>query len=82
MEDYNSIVQLQDYGYIRVKLAEVMDNKKITRNKLRALTGVKYEVIDRYYKAKNISMVDLNFFAKVCCVLNCGIKDLLEYCPK
>ncbi|MDP4109933.1 MAG: helix-turn-helix transcriptional regulator, partial [Bacillota bacterium] len=49
------------------------------RNKLRTLTGVKYEVIDRYYKAKNIEMVDLDFLAKVCCVLNCKIEDLLEY---
>ena len=79
MNEYNGIVMLKNYGKVVVKLAEVLDRKDITRNKLRTLTGIKYEVIDRYYKAKNIEMVDLNFIAKVCYVLDCEISDLLEY---
>ena len=79
MNEYNGIVMLKDYGKVMVKLSEVLDSKNITRNKLRTLTGIKYEVIDRYYKAKNIEMVDLDFLAKVCYVLDCEIKDLLEY---
>ena len=81
MSELKSIVsyQTKEYGTIRVKLAEVMDSKNITRNKLHTLTGIKYEIVDRYYKAKNIEMADLDFFAKVCYVLDCGIADLLEY---
>lgn len=56
-----------------------MDRRGITRNRLRTLTGTKYEVIDRYYKGVNIEMVDLNFLAKVCYVLGCEVNDLLEY---
>nr|WP_243144473.1 helix-turn-helix transcriptional regulator [Flavonifractor plautii] len=48
---------------------------------MRTLTGVKYEVIDRYYKGEDIYMADLNFLAKVCYSLECKIEDLLEYCP-
>ena len=83
MDDFKSIVsyQTQEYGRVRVKLAELLESKGVTRNRLRTLTGVKYEVIDRYYKAQNIEMVDLDFLAKVCFALNCRIDDLLEYLP-
>ncbi len=79
MNIINSIVDLKEYGKIKIKLAAVMDEKGITRNKMRTLTGVKYEVIDRYYKAENVERIDLDFFAKACFVLNCQIEDLLEY---
>ena len=79
MDTYNGIIMLKNYGKVIVKLSEILEEKKITRNKLRTLTGIKYEVIDRYYKAKNVEMVDLDFIAKVCCVLDCEISDLLEY---
>ena len=84
MDNLNGIIQyeVRDYGRIRVKLAEVMDSRGITRNRLRTLTGVKYDVIDRYYKGTNVIMADLDFLAKVCCVLDCKIEDLLVYeCP-
>ncbi len=84
MAEWKSIMTYQtaEYGAIRVKLAEVMKKQGMTRNKLKTLTGTKYDVVDRYYKAKQIEMVDLDFFAKACFVLNCKIEDLLEYeCP-
>lgn len=68
-----------EYGHIKVKLAALLDKRGITRNRLRTLTGVKYEVIDRYYKGDSIEMVDLDFLAKVCYALDCKIEDILEY---
>ena len=68
------------YGSIRLKLAEVIDSRNITRNHLASLTGVKYSVIDRYYKGK-VERVDLDLLAKICFVLNCGVGDILEYHP-
>ena len=44
----------EEYGNIRVKLAEVLDSRGITRNRLATLTGAKYAIIDRYYKAEQI----------------------------
>ena len=81
MDEFRSIIryQTEEYGKVRVKLAELLDAKGITRNRLRTLTGVKYEVIDQYYKAVNVEMADLDFLAKVCFVLDCKIEDLLEY---
>ena len=66
MDQLNGFIQyeVRDYGRIRVKLAEVMNARGITRNRLRTLTGVKYDVIDRYYKGENIIMADLDFFVQ------------------
>ena len=71
MENYESLVvySTKSYGRIRVKLKEVLDSRGITRNKLRNLTGVKFDVIDRYYKSDMVHMVDLDLFARICCVL-------------
>lgn len=81
MEELQSIIRYQtkEYGQVRVKLAQVLDSRGITRNRLRTLTGVKYDVIDRYYKGVRVEMADLDFLAKVCYVLNCQVSDLLEY---
>ncbi len=81
MSEPKSIISYQtaEYGHIKVTLAKVMDAQKITRNRLRTLTSVKYDVIDRYYKGEDVALVDLDFLAKVCYTLNCQISDLLEY---
>lgn len=83
MDIANSIIQyeLKDYGCVKVKLSEVMMRRGVTRNRLRTLTGVKYDVINRYYQGENITMVDLDFIAKVCRVLDCSISEILEYIP-
>ncbi len=81
MDTLKSIIryQTEEYGRVQVKLAQVLDSRGITRNRLRALTGVKYDVIDRYYKGSSVEMADLDFLAKVCYVLDCQVGDLLEY---
>lgn len=71
--------RVSEYGRVRVKLAQLLEDRGITRNKLRTLTGVKYEVIDRYFKAERVEMADLDFLAKVCYTLDCKIEDVLEY---
>ena len=79
MNEVNSIIDIKEYGKIKIKLSKLMDEKGITRNKMRSLTGVKYEVVDRYYKADNVERVDLDFLAKACYVLDCAVSDLLVY---
>ena len=77
----NAIVsyQVAEYGTIKVKLAEVLEQRGITRNHLHKLTGVKNDVIDRYYQNNNVQRADLDVLAKFCYALNCKIEDLLEY---
>ena len=81
MSEFKSIISYQtaEHGMVIVKLADMLRERGITRNRLHILTGVKYDVIDRYYQGNNIERVDLDFLAKVCFALNCDISDLLEY---
>lgn len=81
MDDLKCLVcyQANEYGSVKVRLADILRKKGITRNRLRTLTGAKYDVINRYYKGDNVELVDLDFLAKVCFVLDCSIEDLLEY---
>ncbi len=81
MGDFKHIVSYTtaEYGRVKVKLAEVLKENNMTRNALGELMGVKFETVDRYYKAKSVEWVDLDFLAKACYVLNCRIEDLLEY---
>ena len=81
MNDLRRVTISVDYGKIVVKLREIMDDRRITRNKLAVLTDSKYSVVDRYYKGVDVSWADLGFLAKVCFVLNCQVSDLLEYLP-
>lgn len=75
----NNLIKVGDYGRVVIKLDEIMDKYDITRNKLAKVTGIKYSVIDRYYKADNVERVDLEVLAKVCYVLGCDVGDILEY---
>lgn len=79
MDDLNSIVIQKNYGRVVVRLAQRMEQLGLTRNRLRTLTGIKYDVIDRYYKGEGVERVDLDFLAKVCFVMDCDVTDLLEY---
>lgn len=68
-----------EYGKVTIKLARLLDSRNISRYRLGKLTGIDYPIINRYYKAQNVSWVDLDFLAKVCYALNCRIEDILEY---
>ncbi|MBR5093982.1 MAG: helix-turn-helix domain-containing protein [Oscillospiraceae bacterium] len=65
------------YGRIRVKLRQALGSRGITRDRLRTLTGVKYDVIDRCYRSDTVQMADLDLLAKTCCVLDCPLTERL-----
>lgn len=69
---------IQEYGHVEIKLGEYMAKRGINRNTLSRLTGVRFEVIDKWSKGK-VERMDLDVLARLCFVLDCGIADLLEY---
>ncbi len=60
------------------KLKKIMDEKKMSKNHLCKLTGLRFETIQGYYKG-NISRVDLYVLSLLCKTLDCRIEDLIEY---
>lgn len=73
-----SIFMLKKYGKVKINIKDIMQKKKITRNKLAKLTGTTYNVIKRYYNAQ-LYKIDLDVIARICYALNCEIADILEY---
>ena len=60
------------------KLKNIMDEKKMSKNHLCKLTGLRFETIQGYYKG-NISRVDLYVLSLLCKTLECRIEDIIEY---
>ena len=46
MEEKSILIQ-RKYGAVRLRLAEIMDSRGMTRNQLSRLTGTRYEVVWR-----------------------------------
>ena len=77
MEEKSILIQ-RKYGAVRLRLAEIMDSRGMTRNQLSRLTGTRYEVIHKWYGGK-VKKLDLDVLARICYVLDCEVSDLLVY---
>ena len=73
-----NIVEIKNYGKIKLKLNEFMDKRGITRNGLATAVNVRFEVIDKWYR-NDVEKLDLDVLARICCVLECEVEDLLIY---
>jgi putative transcriptional regulator len=78
MEKYNSIINTKNYGKIKIKLKEIMDNKNINKNRLSVLTGIKFDTIQKYYNDE-VYRIDVDVLAKFCYALDCKVQDIVEY---
>lgn len=70
-----------NYSGIIFKLADVMEKKGYSKNKLCINCGLRFETIQGYYKG-DISRVDLYVLAAICRELDCKIEDIMEYKPE
>lgn len=75
----NDIVTVsKNYGVVRLKLREIMEQNDISRNTLARKIDVRFEVVDRWYNG-NIEKMDLDILARICFVFGCGVDDIIEY---
>lgn len=63
---------------VRLTFKEYMDSNGITRYELSKRTGIKFQIIDNYYKNR-VVRYDSYLLDKVCAALGCTIADLIEY---
>ena len=61
---------MEEYGNVRLKLKERMDSDGINRNTLARRIGVRFEVVDKWYRG-DVEKLDLDILARICCVLHC-----------
>ena len=69
-----------DYGYVRIKLAEIIKNQNISINKLAFRSETQRTQIKAYLN-EDIQRVDLAILARLCYCLECDLSDILEYVP-
>jgi len=70
----------QEYGYIKIKLDELIKEKGISKNKLSHRAEMQRTQINQYCKSE-ITRLDISVLSRICTVLECKIEDLLEFIP-
>ena len=70
----------QNFGYIKIKLDELIKEKGISKNKLSHRAEMQRTQINQYCN-NEITRLDTAVLARLCATLNCRIEDLLEYIP-
>lgn len=71
---------MEEYGTIRIKLEELIEQAGISKNKLSHKAEMQRSQINNYCNNK-ITRLDTEVLARICTVLNCSISDLLEFIP-
>ena len=69
-----------EYGTIRIKLDELIEQQGISKNKLSHKAEMQRTQINNYCN-NNITRLDIDVLARICTVLDCEIGDLLEFVP-
>lgn len=67
-------------GEIRIKLAEIMDEKGISMNQLSFRTEMQRTQL-RNYRDNKIQRLDIDILKRLCYVLECDLEDIIEYIP-
>ncbi len=70
----------QNYGHLEIRLNELMQQKKLSKNKLSHKAEMNWKQIDNYC-TNNITRLDTYVLCKLCTVLECEIQDLLVFHP-
>ena len=61
----------------RICLDKLLPQKNITRYELSKRTGIRYQIIDNYYKNR-VVRYDSALLLKMCIALACTIDELIE----
>lgn len=67
-----------DYGCIRIRLKEIMQEQNVSINKLACRAEMQRTQLKAYMNGE-VQRVDLAVLARLCYALDCDLCDLLEY---
>lgn len=70
---------MQNFGKIIFKIDQVLEEKNISKNKLEKEANLQRTQLNSYCNNK-VKRIDLETIAKICCVLECKVEDIVEYC--
>ena len=64
----------EDYGYIKIKLEDLIKENEISKNKLAHRAELQRTQLNQYCNGTAV-------LARICNALDCKVEDLLEYVP-
>ena len=70
----------QDFGNVTIKILDILNEKKLSKNKLAQLAQMERTQLNRYCN-NQVRLIDLNVLARLCTALDCKIEDSLEFIP-
>lgn len=70
----------REFGHIVIKLQEVIEKREISKSQLSYKSEVTRSQINKLCKGE-VVRADFNTLARLCCVLDCRIEDILCYIP-
>lgn len=71
---------MEQFGTIRIKLAELLEARGLSKNKLSHRAEMQRTQLNHYCN-NTITRLDIDVLARLCTVLDCGIDELLEFVP-
>jgi putative transcriptional regulator len=71
---------MERFGTVRINLAQIIEEKGISKNKLSQRAEMQRTQLNNYCNNR-ISRLDIDVLARLCTVLECDISDLLEFVP-
>ena len=69
-----------DFGYIKIKVNELIETKGISKNKLAHRAEMQRTQHNQYCN-NEITRLDTAVLARLCTALDCKIEDILEFVP-
>lgn len=81
MDDDKKLFKFIDYGEIVFNIKDIVDKRKLSVNKIVKRTGLHHQVVTRYCSG-NIRRYDGDVLARLCCVLECELSDIMYYKSK
>lgn len=69
---------MKNFGKIIFKIDKVLEAKNISKNKLEKEANLQRTQLNSYCNNK-VKRIDLETIAKICYVLECDVKDIVEY---
>ena len=71
---------MDKYVKVSINLENLIESKGISKTQLSYKAEITHTQINRFCK-NDVTRIDLNTLARICCVLECDIADLIKYEP-